>query len=333
VVIDEATGTVLLIDIPEKLEVLEKTIKGLDEPLVTKIFDLGYMNSTDAKTQLSALLTPGTGELFVDERSHKAIVSDLPGNMRTIERAAKAYDEEAREVTLAVEMVELTLNDEYQSQINWEKVLAQKSWDGLDIKGVFPVASSFTPQVSLAQDNMEVTVGTLSKDRYASTLQFLSTLGDVKIISRQTVAAVSNTEAKVKFIDKEPFTTQAINGTHATTIISDQIEFFDVGVTLSIIPIINKDGIITMKISPNLSSVRETIVTEYSIIPILEKTEAFTSIAVKSGQTAMMAGMQYREFRKQISGIPGLAKNPLFGTRTTQNKTKEVIIFVTPFVS
>ncbi|MCX5713146.1 MAG: hypothetical protein NTY47_08865, partial [Candidatus Omnitrophica bacterium] len=32
VVIDEATGTVLLIDIPEKLEVLEKTIRDLDAP-------------------------------------------------------------------------------------------------------------------------------------------------------------------------------------------------------------------------------------------------------------------------------------------------------------
>ena len=333
VIIDEASGTVLIIDTPERLELLEKTIKELDTALVTKVFNLGYMNSVDAKAQLTAALTPTIGEVLVDERSHKAIVTDLPGNMKEIEKIAAAFDEEAREVTLVVEMVEITINDEYQRQVNWEKLLAQKSWDGMDIKGVFPVAASFTPQVAITQDDMKVTVGTLAQRRYTATLDLLSTLGEVKIISRQSVVAVSNTEAKLRFVEKQPFTMQTINGTGATTTISDQIEFFDVGVSLNIIPLVNKDGVITMKISPNLTSIREIIVTEYSNIPILEESESFTSVAVKSGQTVMIAGMQYREFKDQIAGIPELSKTPFSGTRSIRNKTKEVVVFVTPFVS
>ena len=57
IVVDESTGTFILIDIPEKLELFNKTIKELDRPLSTAIYDLNYAKAADAKTHLNDAVT------------------------------------------------------------------------------------------------------------------------------------------------------------------------------------------------------------------------------------------------------------------------------------
>jgi len=90
IITDESTGTILVLDIPEKLGLIEKTIRYLDRPLETEIFDLQYAKPADIKSQLAGVITTGPGELYVDERSSKVVVSDLPDKMKKIRRIIKA---------------------------------------------------------------------------------------------------------------------------------------------------------------------------------------------------------------------------------------------------
>jgi len=335
IITDEATGNILLIDIPEKIELMEKTAKELDQPLVTEIIDLQYAKTADMKTQLAGVMTVGPGELIVDDRSSKVVVTDLPEKMKKIRRMVKALDEKSREVLIEAEVVQVTLKDEHQRAINWERVL--RDLDSATIKAVLPVATSFTPSPLLTADYLSATVGTLANDKYTATLKLLETFGETKILSRPRISVINNQEAKIMVGSREAYVTQSQSQASDTTVTSESIQFIDVGVKLNVVPTINADGFVTMKIKPEVSSVRETLTTALgSTVPIVETSEAETTVKVKDGTMIMIAGLMKEEKRDDTSGLPFFGRLPLvgwiFSTRSGIKKKTEVVVFLTPHI-
>ncbi len=335
IIVDESSGTILLIDIPEKLELMKQTIAELDRTPQTEIFELQYAKPADIKSQLSTAVTSGPGELYVDERSNKVIVSDLPEKIKKIKRMVKALDESSRQVFIEAEILQLTLKDEYQQGINWEKVIS--SMDGLDLKGIFPVSPSFTPSPALGTAAMKMVIGSLSNDKYTTTLQLLQTFGDTKILSRPHIAVLNGQEAKILIGSREAYVTQTLSQGDTTTVTAENVQFIDVGVKLDVVANINKEGYVIMKIKPEVSSVRETLTTQLgSIIPIVETSEAETSVKVKDGTTIMIAGLMKDDKRKDKTGMPFLQKIPFIGaalsSTATQTEKSELIVFLTPHI-
>jgi len=335
IIADEASGTILLIDIPEKLELMEQVIKDLDRPLNTEIFDIKYAKPEDIKTHLTDAITTGTGELYVDERSSKVMVSDLPEKMRKLNRMIKELDEESKQVFIEAEILEIELKKEFQRGVDWEQVFTNSWMHGLNYAGTFPVNPSFTPSVSLASSNLQMSVGTLSDDNYTAALDLLETFGTTKILSRPRIAAVNNEEAKIMVGTREAYVTQTLSQAEATTVTSESIEFIDVGVKLNVVPSINEEGFIMMKIKPEVSSVLRTLTTQAgSTVPIVKTSEAETMVKVKDGSIIMIAGLMKEEKRDDTSGIPVLSRIPflgsLFGSRANMNVKTELVVFLRP---
>ena len=335
IVVDESTGTIILIDISEKLELLKKTIKDLDRPLTTTIYDLNYIKAADAKTQFTAAITPGTGEVIIDERSGKAFISDLPEKMQKMDMLVRELDEASRQVYVEADIVELTLSDEFERGVNWEKVFSAAIADGLTMAGYFPAADL---SVLGAPAYQRISVGTLDSSKYSGILNFLSTYGKTRVISQPRIAVVNNEEANVMVGVREAYITQTQSQATSTTVTSEAVEFIDVGVKLKIVPKIGADGFITMKIKPEVSSVKETIETALgSRIPIVQTSQSETVVKVKDGMMIMIAGMTKIEDTDTIKGWPILSKIPflsvLFSYRKTDKTRTEVIIFLTPHLS
>ena len=326
VISDEASGTIIVIDIPDKLEVLDKTIKELDQPLETVVYDLNYAKPADAKTQISAAITQGTGEVIVDERSGKAIVSDLPNKLNKVGRMVKEIDEESRQVFIESDIVEVTLSDNFQRGIDWEKVFTQSLFLGADVVGHYPlVLDAF----------QKLTVGTLANDKYTAVLQFLQTYGNVKTISQPRIAVVNNEEASVLVGTREAYISTSQSQATSTTVTSESVQFIDVGVKLKVIPRIGKDGFITMKIKPEVSSVSRTITTTAgSQIPIVQTSEAESVVKVKDGTMIMIAGLIKEQQNDTVKGVPVLSQLPflrvLFGSREKSITKSELIVFLRP---
>lgn len=336
-IVDEPSGTLIMIDIPEKLEVMQSTIKDLDRPPVTEVFNLQYAKPADMKAHLATAINAGTGEVFVDDRSSRIMVSDLPEKMSKIKRMVKAFDAETKEVYLEAEVVQINLKDEYQQGVDWEKVFNQGGATTYDIHGVFPVTSSWTPSPTLIKDYMKILTGTVAANKYNVTLNFLQTFGTTKIISSPRIASISGQEAKVMVGSREAYVTSSQSQAESTTVTSENVQFIDVGVKLNIVPTINDDGYITMKIKPEISSVRETLTTSLgSQIPIVDTSEAEAVVKVKDGAMVMIAGLRKVEKRKDTTGWPVLQNIPfvgaLFGAKARSDEVSELIIFVTPHI-
>jgi len=327
IVVDETSGTLILIDVPDKLELLQKTIVELDQPLGTTVFNLNYAKPADAKTQLNAAITQGTGEVIIDERSGKAIVTDLPKKMEKIRMLVRELDEESRQVYVEADVIELTLNNEFSRGIDWQKVFESAVKNGLTFTGYFPVTLTNYQTIAL---------NTTTSTNHA-VIKFLNTYGKTNIISQPRIAVVNNEEANLMVGIRDAYITQTQSQATSTTVTSESVEFVDVGVKLKIVPRIGADGYITMKLKPEVSSVAETLTTTLgSRIPIVQTSQSETVVKVKDGTMIMIAGMTKNTETDSITGWPKLSRIPLvgifFGNREKVSTKTEVIIFLTPHI-
>ena len=333
VIVDEASGVIFLIDIPEKIKLMERKAAQLDQQLKTDTFYLNYVSAKAAKEHLAGLITPGVGEVWIDERTNKALINDLPDKIKKIRRIMKNFDAPTEQVFIEVTIIELTLSDEYQRGINWEGLINRDGGGMVDFKGVYPIASSFTPTVDITNDYLKMTVGSVHDDGFNAVLNLLSTLGDVKLLAHNFLSITNREEAKLTASSREPIVMQELNSNDASTITADKVDFVDVGITLKVKPEIHDRDFISLKIYAESSVLRSILQTEKSYVPIVGKSQAEATVKVKDRTTIMMAGLSDRDYRKVLATHPLERFAPgsaLSGAEASRGKLSEFLIFLRP---
>ena len=337
IIVDESTGTILLIDIPEKLALEKKTILELDQPLETAIIDIKYSKAADLKSHIASAITTGPGELMVDERSGKMAISDLPDKITKIRQILKAFDAPPLQVFIEAEIVQLTLNKQFQSGINWDKVFNEEQWiKWMKLAGLHLTGTYMLPALLTSAQSQTVSIGTPATS-YSALLKFLQTYGDTKILAQPRIAVVNNQEARILVGTREAYIVGTQSQSQLTTITADNVQFIDVGIKLSVVPTINTEGFITMKIKPEISSVQSTLsTTSGTVVPIVATSEAETVVKVKDGTMIMIAGLFKETKTDATNGLPFLAKVPIIGlafsSKDTSAKREELIVFLTPHI-
>ncbi len=335
IIIDESSGTIFLIDIPDKLKLMEDTITDLDRPLDTVVFDLKYAKPADIKAHLSSAVTPGLGEVLVDEKAQKVVVSDLPDKLAKTRRMISAFDTAPLQVFIETEIVQVILDDKFERGIDWRAMASHKQWlkwfkiGTVDLSGYFPSG--------LISPKQQISMGTLAATNYTSVFNFLQTYGKTRVLSRPRLAVVDNQEAKIMVGKRDVYVSQTLSQAQTTTVTSESVQFVDVGVKLNVVPNISSDGFIIMKIKPEVSTV-DSVLTTYlkSQIPIISTSEVETVVKVKDGTMIIIAGLMKEENTDDLTGWPYLSKvkviGSVFGKRTTEKKNTELVIFITPHI-
>ncbi len=330
IISDESSGTIIITDTPQSMELIEKTIKELDMPLESAVFDINYARFADLKGYLNELITPGVGQIIVDERSSKVVVTDLPQRLVRIKKLMEELDEQSRQVLITGEIVEVTISDKFQSGIEWDKFFSRTSMDNLDFVGKFPVSPALSRYG-------KITVGTVARDNYNIMMNLLNEYGNSKVLTHLRIVAVNKEEAKLLVGTREAFISATQSQSESSTVTSEGVQFIDVGIKLSVVPTIGADGFITMKIKPEVSSVTSTITTESGTrVPIVQTSESETVVKVKDGSMLIIAGLLKNENTDDNVGLPKLSRLPvfgaLFGNKTKEKKTTELVIFITPTI-
>ncbi|MFP1633975.1 type II and III secretion system protein family protein [Zhengella sp. ZM62] len=114
------------------------------------------------------------------------------------------------------------------------------------------------------------------------------------------------------------------------------VEFKKFGVSLEFTPTVLEDGLISLDIAPEVSSVDTS--NSYRIgdiaIPGFVVRRASTSVDLKSGQSFMLAGLLQSENMSTSDRVPGLGKLPvlgqLFSSKAYQRRETDLVIIVTP---
>jgi type II secretory pathway component GspD/PulD (secretin) len=335
IVIDEDSATLILLDTPEKVQEMEKIIGEMEKGQNLRIFNLRYAKATEVEVQLRERLDAlKLGTVRADDRSNTLIISALSKRMDEIERIVEALDEKTREVLIEAKIIKVTLSDDFDAGINWQKVL-RDAGNELGVEKYRPVITGTFP--TSATQFGRLTIGNATTDSLSGTLTLLQTVGQTKVLSSPRITAVNKEPARILIGTREAFVTTTTTTGQTTSTTAENVTFVDVGISLEVTPIINDDGYVTMKIKPEVSNVARTLITPTANqIPIVDTTLAETSIMVKDGTTIIIGGLRKDEKVKTVRKFPVIGSVPIIGAlfRSTDEDLEkiELVVFITPYI-
>ena len=334
IIVDEGSNTIVVIDSAKVTEQAVLLVEKIDRPTETLIIELNYAVVADLKEKIESVLTKGVGTVQIDDRTNKIFITDLKENIPKISEMVSAFDSRLQQVLIDARIMEITLNDEFQLGVDWEVVtdvfqdLLKKD---VGIKSNFGLgaAGAFIP-------GGEIIIGAFGVGDYAAMVQALKTVGDSNILSSPRITVMNNEEAKILVGKSEPYATNTVTQGTSTTTTGTNLSFIDIGVKLFVTPTINKNGFVSMKIRPEVSSSTTyyTYGTPETKVPIVQTTQAETSVMVKDGSTIIIAGLIKDQRSSNVSKVPLLGDIPYIGEifkKTTDIVQKtELVIFITP---
>lgn len=109
------------------------------------------------------------------------------------------------------------------------------------------------------------------------------------------------------------------------------VDYKKFGVGLQFTPTVLKEGLISLEIEPEVSSIDFSNGGQY---PVFQVRRAQTKVDLRSGQSFMMAGLFQAENTVGGKNLPGLRKVPvigaLFSSKEFQRKETDLVMIVTP---
>jgi len=337
IVIDEDTGSVVLIDTKENLARMMKVIELMDQKIETKTFRLQYAVAKDIAAQLKQRLdSKSVGSIQADERSNQLVISAFPERLKEAEGIIKSLDSPTKAVLIEVRILQITLNPTDDFGIDWSNPLGQSQTGFLKNIGIqqnFPISSTVTTLGTVGS----VSYGKMSPDMLQLEISALKQVISNRVIARPRLMVTNNQEANIHIGDTIPYVTSTTTGTGDTATVSEQINFIDVGIKLKVTPLINDDGFVTMKIRPEISSRTKDVQTpKGALIPQVNTTFVETNAIVEDGCTVIIGGLKQLTNATSKAGLPYLMDMPVVG-QAFQNNSKnfndtEMVIFLTPHI-
>lgn len=162
-------------------------------------------------------------------------------------------------------------------------------------------------------------------------IQALATKGMAKILAEPNLLVKSGQKGEFLAGSKIPYNIVTSTGGTATT----SVVFQDVGVKLNFSPVVQDNGVITLKIDPaEVSSIAGTL--EVNGYPIIDTRSVKTDVELREGEGLVLAGLLQENEIRTMSKIPLLGDIPILGAlfRSTEKelKEKELVFFITPKV-
>ena len=303
---------------------------------------------TVTSTNYWAYLETKIKTLLQDKEGQDVVVSPMSGVVTL--RAYPKYIREVkdflnketenlnRQVVLEMQIIEVTLTDEYQQGISW--------------------SDAFSSISEFADSTIQSTIGgggalTISSGSFSSVISLLATQGDVNVLSKPRLTAINNQKAVIKVGGDEYFVTDASITTDTdddgdTTITPDfDFESFFSGISVDVTPKINDDDSVLLHIHPVVVDIDEdTLTVSYGTdseasemtLPFAKSDvqEFDTIVKAKSGEMVVIGGLMKTNQEDVISKTPLLAAIPwvgeLFTNRYKVNNKSELIILVKPKV-
>lgn len=352
--VDEGSGTVMVIDVPANIREMEKSLAVLERGTEVRVFDLRYATAADVAEHLAEELEVNKlGEVTADERSNQVIVRTLPTRMKEIEELVAKLDRKTRQVLIDGKIVKVALTDELTTGIDWNQIFTNVSFHGLSPQNDFRPATTGVPPADIpAVTHMDLgfmkglvepgdpipslIFGTIAKDGY-ELFRFLEGIGRTRIMSNPKLLVTENSEAKILVGTREAFVTTTTTTGQTTTTTAEEVEFIDVGIQLSVTPRITDDGFVQMKVVPEVSDVIRFLTTpSNNKIPIVDTSTASTEVVVQDGSTVIIGGLRKNQKKQDFDQLPLVARIPVFGEifrrRQHDDERSEMIVFITPHV-
>jgi len=309
IVADARLNTLIITGTKEEIEKVEGIISTIDEELLTRTFKIDnaiFKDEIEAIKNMLSIIIPEEERINIDNRQSEIIVKGTKEELDNVETMIVGLDKRAPQIMIQAKVIEITLDGEKDLGVKWFSGSGDSKIEG---------------QLTIG----EITLGgSLERSGLINaTLKALQTEGKTNILSNPKVLTLDGKEAKILSGSKIPIRIITPDGL-------ETVEYRDVGLSMTIIPRLSSDGLITMDVNPKIESLGEELIQGY---PVINSREEKVIIRANLDETVVIGGLITSEEIKNIRKIPLLANIPIFGElfkfTHTKNKTTEIIILIT----
>lgn len=294
-----------------------------------------YVANTDVK-QIVAMVKGlvKTKDIYVDEKLNLFVMKDTPEAIRLVERLVALNDLADPEVMLEVEVLEiarnllLNLGLRYPDSINVSMLNAAGAAAGLPNPiPPFQINSGGINGNGFSIDGLTAVI-----TNPAVLINLKQQNGIINVLANPRIRVKNRQKAKILIGDKVPVVTTTAT---ANVGVASSVSYLDVGLKLDVEPIVSLGDEVSINVSLEVSNiVKEVPITNGGLAYQVGTRTATTTLALKDGETQILAGLINDSERTTFDKIPGLGDLPwvgrLFSSQNhTRNKT-EIALLITP---
>lgn len=316
--------------------------QGLPAPLTSPA--PAAPTATTSNSDIFYIINRQAGTLTVSgtEAQHNMIKSYL----------TKVEQNSSSQVLIEAKIVEVTLNDRFQSGIDWSQLGGSRVNFPFTFGGVDDSTNVATFSFS-AND-----IGGWSFD-LQSAVQLAQIFGTTRTLSSPRLHAMNNQQAVLTFaentvyftLDVQRETNTSGSGSVSDITVNSTLNTVPIGIILTLQPSINVEtDEITLSVRPTLSRITDTVndpavaflITQLdpsvstaglnSPIPVVEVRELDSILKLKSGQVMVIGGLMEDKSQDTDSGVPWLSEVPYLGNAfkgiNKNRDLKELVIFI-----
>jgi type II secretory pathway component GspD/PulD (secretin) len=258
------------------------------------------------------------------------ILSGAPWTVEHALEILESLDLAPRQVHIEAMVTEVGREDITRLGIDW----GPSEDAGLGATGVpFVIGEALPVDAGTSIPSKGLQLGTIERSylQWSASIRALEEQGRARVLSNPSVTTLDGRQTALH--TGETYYYEVAVAAATTGGIVKDIRTFDVGVSLIVNPRVNEDGMITLTISPTVAALRGT--SEFAL-PVVTERSVVTSVRVRDGETAVIAGLVSDEEQITVKKIPFLGDLPILGelfkSRERRPSHREVLIFVTPTI-
>jgi general secretion pathway protein D len=286
-------------------------------------------NSTFIEANSSLQFSNFVG-LSADERTNSIVAYGTHQDLKTLKELIEKIDIPLPQVLIEAIITQVTLNEKQTSGLNSFSFL----YNG--------VSRTFDSIATSTAGGITFTGGKISLDNpndFQLTTDITPTNidSDTRVLSAPRIVVSHNEEGIINVSRSQPIITGSTTSGISNTLNSrSSIEYRDIGIKLSVTPLIGADGTVQMVIEQTIENVIENIKIDNNDQPIIGVREATSTISVKDGEIIVLGGLQENTNADSNNYMPFLGRLPIIrnilGGSTDDYERTEVIIFIRPTV-
>ncbi|ALR14517.1 MSHA biogenesis protein MshL [Vibrio natriegens NBRC 15636 = ATCC 14048 = DSM 759] len=307
------------------------------------------------------LIGSGKGQsVVVTPQASVITVRAFPDDIRQVrEFLGVSQERMQRQVILEAKILEVTLSDGYQQGINWSNLSASIGSGGVSLGrpyagGTTLPGTGVTIPTLPGLDTIGNLLGgqtnvTISDGNFDAVLSFMSTQGDLNVLSSPRITAANNQKSVIKVGTDQYFVTELSsnvgNGDNSNAVPEVELTPFFSGISLDVTPQIDDKGNVFLHVHPAVIEVEEETKVlnlggdfEDVQLPLAKSSirESDSVIRAKDGDVVVIGGLMKQQNLEQVSKVPFLGDVPALGHlfRNVNNVTQktELVILLKPTV-
>jgi type II secretory pathway component GspD/PulD (secretin) len=288
-----------------------------------QVFDLDFVAAATMLESVTNFLSP-IGKVTIAESSptdnrltqERIIVEDTPESLARIAAFICQMDRAPRQVQIEAHVLQVNLDDTCRCGVNLDQLI-RVSGSNLNLSTI-GLANPDAPQAFLA---------TLEGGDLGGVIEALQTTTDSKTLGSPKLLVLNEQEARIQVGQQLGF--RVTTTTETSTM--EGVQFLDVGVVLTIVPRITRDGRVLLHVKPEVSKGE---VNPDTGLPEEETSELETDVMLEDGQGMIIGGLIQENDSVTQSKVPYLGDVKgvgwLFRRSEITKERVEIIVALVP---